>query len=74
MRTRTAQDIRRDLLDAQRRLRDLQVNGDATMSDYDLMMGYNANTVIPLLEAYIASYERELKESTRHGEQLAFGF
>lgn len=70
---RTSDAIRRDLAEAQARLKRLQEHGDAAVSEYDLMMGYDAEFNIRLAQAHIASYEDQLREATKHGEQLSLG-
>ena len=74
MNTRNAEDIRNDLRSAERRLAGLKKYGDSEMSRFDLMMGWTAKRAIPVVEAHIRRYERELEQATRCGEQLVFAF
>lgn len=74
MKTRNAEDIRDNLRSAKRRLAGLKKYGDSEMNRDDLMMGWTAKRAIPVVEAHIRSYEQELEQATRCGEQLVFAF
>ena len=74
MKTRTVQDIRKDLADSKHQLHELYVHGDAVLSDCDITFGYDVDFNIKLVEAHIAYYEQELKDATRFGEQLSLKF
>ncbi len=74
MKTRNAQDIRRDLENAERRLFGLQKYGDSEMSRLDLMLGWTAKRAVPVVEAHIRRYQNELADATRCGEQLLLAF
>ena len=74
MKTRNAEDIRSNLRSAERRLDGLKKYGNPEMSRFDLMMGWTAKRAIPVVEAHIRRYERELKQANRCGEQLVFAF
>jgi hypothetical protein len=74
MKTRNANDIRRDLQDAKRRLRELEANGNASMPFHLLSSGYFADDAINCLGEIIGRYEREFEAATRYGEQLVLTF
>jgi hypothetical protein len=74
MKTRNAEEIRRNLENAERRLAGLRKYGDSEMNRFDLMMGWTAEKAIPVVKAHISRYQRELEAATRCGEQLVFAF
>ena len=74
MKTRTAPDIRRDLSDANRRFKELQICGSSSIADDDLVRNYPAEAVPRIIQSRIARIEQELKEATRFGEQLSLKF
>ncbi len=74
IKARPIADIKRDLQDAVDRIEDVRRHGDAAISDYDLMMGYNAQYYLrpnSCLFAHVSYHKRELEEAARFGEQLA---
>jgi hypothetical protein len=74
MKTRNANDIRRDLQDAKRRLRELEANGNAAVPVRFLSSGFFADDAISCLGEIVDRYERELEAATRFGEQMVFAF
>ena len=74
MKTRTAQDIRRDMADASRRLRQLKNSRDSAMRYFDVILIGGAEYAMQLLQNLIYFYALELAETTQFGEQLTFGF
>ena len=74
MKTRTAQDIHRDLADASRRLCELKNSSDSAMRHFDVTLTDSAKSAMQLLQKLIDYYELELADATRFGEQLNFGF
>jgi len=72
MKTRTIQNIQRDIEDAKRRLKELQSHGDSIVIN-----GYQPVTtekVIKAVSNYLAYWQNELDEAVKNGEQLAFNF
>jgi len=70
---RTIEEIKADLQEAKQKIKDIQDHGNAVISKYDLMMGYDAEYYLrptSCIFAHVSWYENELKEATKHGEQL----
>jgi hypothetical protein len=70
---RTIEEVRNDLEQARRKLKDVRERGNDAISDYDLSMGYDADFYLnkcPILANHVAYFEEELKELTRDGIQL----
>ena len=62
--------IRKNLHEAKDRLKDVQVRGDAALSDYDLSMGYDADFYLnrcPLLQNQVNFWLEQLEKK---GNQL----
>ena len=77
MAKRTIQDIKTDLDKSVKRLKDVQEKGDAAISKYDLMMGYDADYYLNrtgLLYNHIKYYNNELVEASKYGEQTTINF
>ncbi|MEL6303161.1 MAG: hypothetical protein AAFQ20_00060 [Bacteroidota bacterium] len=65
-------DIEKDLEKAKLRFLEVVRHGDGVISEYDLMMGYDADFYLnrcPILAGHIISYRRELKEAQKNGVQ-----
>ena len=70
--TRPIKDIKSDLEEAKAKFLDVVKRGDAAISKYDIMMGYDADFYLnrcPILPGHIIYYRKELKEATKHGVQ-----
>ncbi|MEM8510382.1 MAG: hypothetical protein AAF717_21290 [Bacteroidota bacterium] len=65
-------DIEKDLKNAKLRFLEVVRHGDGVISEYDLMMGYDADFYLnqcPILAGHIIYYRKELKEAQKNGVQ-----
>jgi hypothetical protein len=74
MKTRTAQDIRRDLTDASRRLGELKNSNDSAMRHFGVTLTDQAKSAMQLLQNLIDYYEQELSDAACFDKQLTLGF
>jgi len=75
---RTREEIEADLKKAEHRLHEIQTKGNAVISEYDLMFGYDANfylNVCTLPANHVSYYKNELEEHLKleivKGQQLS---
>ncbi len=70
---RPIKEIEKDLEKAKLRFLEVFRHGDGAITDYDLMMGYDADFYLnrcPMLAGHIIYYRKELIEATKNGIQM----